>query len=147
MKNNTWKLSYPGKLKQSKEKIIQDMKDINSFMKKVYSNNCIIVIFSPCDNHGEIAHKPVIHIYDNFLEANSMLNQEQYSDDKNISVIQYDLVHDKFLFIMLKTNDSRIYKRLNKRPVQKMFSEIEIESKIQFLFNKIETKVILHYTV
>ena len=148
MKNDTWKLSYSREnFKQIKETIIQDMKDINTAMKKAYSGSCVIVILSPCNKHGEVDHKTTIHIFNNFLEANPLLNQEQYTDDKNISVIQYDLDHDKFLFILIKTNDSRNYKRLNKRQVQKMFDDYGFESRVIFLYNEIETKVILHKSV
>ena len=139
----TWKLSYKDKLKHVRDKIIQDMKDINSDMKKRYSNNCVIVIISPCNNHGEIIHESTIHIYDNFLEANPLLNQEQYSEDNNITVLQYNLVQDKFLFIFVKTKDNRNYKRLNKRQVQKMFDDFGFESRVMFLYNE-ETKIIMH---
>lgn len=148
MKNDTmYKLSYSDKLKTIKEKIIEDIKNINASMKKTYSDNCVIVVISPCNKHGDMTRECTIHIYDNFLEANPLLNQEQFSDDKNISVIQYDLKHDKFLFILLKTYDTRNYKRLNKRQVQKMFSDLEIESKVLFLYNQLQTKIILHKTV
>ena len=149
MKNDTiYNLSYSTeKLKSVKEKIIEDIKIINTAMKKTYSDNCIIVVLSPCNKHGEVNHQCIIHIFNNFLEANPLLNQEQFSDDKNISVIQYDLKHDKFLFILLKTYDTRNYKRLNKRQVQKMFSDLELESKVLFLYNQLQTKIILHKSV
>lgn len=149
MKNDImYKLSYGAeKLKTVKEKIIEDIKTINTAMKKTYSDNCVIVVLSPCNKHGEMNHECTIHIFDNFLEANPLLNQEQFSDDKNISVIQYDLKHDKFLFILLKTYDTRNYKRLNKRQIQKMFSDLELESKILFLYNQLQSKIILHKSV
>lgn len=149
MKNDTiYNLSYCiEKLKSAKEKIIEDIRIINAAMKKTYSNNCIIVVLSPCNKHGEVNHECTIHIFDNLLEANPLLNQEQFSDCKNISVIQYDLKHDKFLFILLKTYDTRNYKRLNKRQVQKMFSDLELESKVLFLYNQLQTKIILHKSV
>jgi len=149
MKNDTiYNISYGiEKLKSIKEKIIEDIKMINAAMKKTYTDNCVIVVLSPCNKHGEVNHECIIHIFDNFLEANPLLNQEQFSDDKNISVIQYDLKHDKFLFILLKTYDTRNYKRLNKRQVQKMFSDLELESKVLFLYNQLQTKIILHKSV
>lgn len=137
----TWKLSYTDKFKHVRDNIIQDMKDINSAMKNRYSNNCVIVVISPCNKHGEISNETTIHIYDNFLDANPLLNQEQYSDDNNISVLQYNLVKDKFLFIFVKSN--RNYKRLNKRQVQKMFDDLGFESRVTFLYNE-ETKIIMH---
>lgn len=143
---NEWKLSYSDKLKNVKEQIIQDMKEINSCLKEKYANNCIIIILSLCNLDGESKHITTIHIYDNFIDANPLLNQEQYDDykDKNISVIQYNLVKDKFLFILVKTNDKYNYKRLNKRQSQKMFDEFGIDTAINFLYNEIETKIILH---
>lgn len=149
MKNDTiYNISYSvEKLKVIKDKIIEDIKMINTAMKNIYTDNCVIVVLSPCNKHGEVNHECIIHIFDNFLEANPLLNQEQYSDDKNISVIQYDLKHDKFLFILLKTYDTWNYKRLNKRQIQKMFSDLELESKVLFLYNQLQTKIILHKSV
>lgn len=139
-----WDLSYTGKLKSVKEIILKDIMNINSTLKKVFSNNCVIIIQSPCDEQGELLHTTNIHIFDNFVEANPMLNNEQFKDDTNISVIHYNLSHDKFVFVLYKTHDCKYYKRFNKRQPQKMFNEFEIESRIEFLYNETNTKITIH---
>lgn len=140
-----WDLSYnDNKLNRVKDTIIQDIKDINSTMKKVFSNNCVIIVNSPCDQQGELLHHTEVHIFDNFIDANPMLNREQYRDDTNISVIHYNLSHDKFLFIFYKSFDMKYYKRFNKRQVETMFDKFGFESRIEFLYNEKQTTVIIH---
>lgn len=141
----TWILSYPDvKLKSVKDKIIRDMKEINSMMKKVYSNNCVIVTITPTVNSGVIKQTTNIHIFDNFLDANPLLNQAQKEEGVNVTVMQYNLKHDKFLFILLKQYDKRNYNRIGKRRVETMFSEYGLDARIQFLYSEQETRVILH---
>lgn len=141
----TWILSYPDeKLKFVKDKIIRDMKEINSMMKKVYSNNCVIVTITPTAHNGEIQHTTDIHIFDNFLDANPLLNQEQKEEGVNVTVMQYNLKHDKFLFILLKQYDKRNYNRIGKRRIETMFNEYGLDSRVEFLYSERETKVILH---
>lgn len=146
MKDDTiWNLSYSyDTLNHLREKIIQDMKEINSMMKKVYSNNCVIVTITPSSHSGEIQHITDIHIFDNFLDANPLLNQEQKEEDVNVTVMQYNLKHDKFLFILLKQHDKYNYKRISKRSSETMFSKVGIDSRIQFLYDEKETKVTIH---
>lgn len=140
-----WNLSYSNDtLKHVRNKIIEDMSEINNVMKKVYSNNCIIVTITPSDHNGLINHTTDIHIFDNFLDANPLLNQEQREEDVNVTVMQYNLKHDKFLFILLKQHNTRNYKRISKRSSENMFNKFALESRIQFLYDEKETKVIIH---
>lgn len=142
--DTTWILSYSeNKLKDIKDKILDDIKTINKAMKKVYSNNCIIVTITPSSLDGTIEHHTDIHIFDNFLDANPLLNQEQKEDD-NVTVMQYNLTHDKFLFLMLKEHDHKNYKRISKRRSEAMFNEFGLEGRVMFLYNSEETKVTIH---
>lgn len=142
--DTTWILSYSeNKLKDIKDKILDDIKTINKTMKKIYSNNCIIVTITPSKLDGTVDNHTDIHIFDNFLDANPLLNQEQKEDD-NVTVMQYNLTHDKFLFLMLKEHNYKNYKRISKRRSETMFSEFGLEGRIMFLYNSEETKVTIH---
>lgn len=130
------------KLKNVRNRILDDIKQINSIMKKRYSRDCIVIILSPGDKNED--KDTNIHIFENFLDANPLINREQKNQDQRISILQYDLKYNKFLFLMIKDLKTRRFKTFDKRQVEKMFNDIELESRILFLYNHNKTIINIH---
>lgn len=130
------------KLKNVRDRILDDIKQINSIMKNKYVRDCIVIILSPGDkNEDKVTN---IHIFENFLDANPLINREQKNQDQRISILQYDLKYNKFLFLMIKDLKTRRFKTFDKRQVEKMFNDIELESRILFLYNHNKTVINIH---
>lgn len=130
------------KLKNVRDRILDDIKQINSIMKNKYIRDCIVIILSPGDkNEDKVTN---IHIFENFLDANPLINREQKNQNQRISILQYDLKYNKFLFLMIKDLKTRRFKTFDKRQVEKMFNDIELESRILFLYNHNKTVINIH---
>lgn len=146
MNAETYKLFYSeNKLKDVRDKIEEDIKEINEIMKRSFKDNCIVVILSPNNKSDEEEYKTTrIHIFRDFLKANPLLNKEQRIDGQRISILQYDLRSDKFLFLMVKDLKSRRFKTFDKRQVESMFNDLGFESRIMFLYNHNKTIIKIH---
>ena len=112
-------------------------------MIKLYTTSCIIVVIKNCDQATGGSYDTMnIHVYNNFIEANEMINREMYTSNA-IDIYQYNCTNDHFTVVMNKCYDSSNFYRLAGIQEQVMFDD-SFKFKMRKVFDMKETNVTLH---